>query len=723
MPSFVQPAQRALRHAELALVPALLLLCGIQDGSATNPPQAPKQSDAKDTPREEQKTKAGLILNSPGAQNGYTLLNPMNAKTTYLIDMDGHVVRTWKSDASSMHAAYLLPNGNLLRVAQLAGEDRAFGAAPGAAGRVQEFSWDGELEWDFKFSNEKQFPHHDVCKLPNGNILFVVWEKVSAADSIAAGRKKELVSNFLLVDSVIEIKPTGKTTGEVVWEWRLMDHLVQDNDPAAANYGDVAAHPELVDFNFVEQPMGPMPGFNPGPGASAKVADSTAKGADPATKSDDARRKEELQKLQTIGYVGTPASRNQRVNPDWTHVNSIDYNAELDQIVLSVHELSEIWIIDHATTTEEARGHTGGKRGKGGDLLYRWGNPRVYRAGDTKSQTLFAQHNAHWIPRGLKGEGHLLIFNNGNRRPGGDHSSVDEIVPPIDENGGYVLDKGRPYGPTGPVWTYSSPKKSDFYAFFISGAHRLPNGNTFVCSGPQGTLFEVTPEGEMVWKYVNPVKGSPGPGFPIGAFAGHGPEAGELVPSMLRDMLALTTDQGAKLDAMQKKVTAAIDQALNEEQRKILREPTGPQQLQPPGQIASLAIQARMKLTPDQRRAISELQKQVDAEITSVLTDDQRKQLDEMKNGLARGFGGGPPGGGPPGGGPPGGGPPGFGPPGFGPPGGPGAGGNPFGPRGFPANAVFRAYRYAANHPALVGKDLAPGKTVEELQPKAPESK
>jgi hypothetical protein len=137
----------------------------------------------------------------------------MNKKTAYLIDMDGHVVNKWESEHNSMHAAYLLNNGHLFRVAMLAGEDRAFGGGPGSAGRIQEFLWNGAVVWDFKFHNDKQFPHHDAVKMPSGNVLLVVWDKKTPEEAIAAGRKKELVSNYLLPDSVVEIKPTGKTTG------------------------------------------------------------------------------------------------------------------------------------------------------------------------------------------------------------------------------------------------------------------------------------------------------------------------------------------------------------------------------------------------------------------------------------------------------------------------------------------------------------------------------
>ena len=78
---------------------------------------------------------------------------------------------------------------------------------------------------------------------------------------------------------------------------------------------------------------------------------------------------------------------------------------DLDQIIFSVHNFSRFWIIDHSTSTAEAAGHKGGKSGKGGDILYRWGNPRGYAAGTKKDQTLFAQHNVHWIRKGLPGRG------------------------------------------------------------------------------------------------------------------------------------------------------------------------------------------------------------------------------------------------------------------------------------------------------------------------------
>ena len=196
----------------------------------------------------------------------------------------------------------------------------------------------------------------------------------------------------------------------------------------------------------------------------------------------EAQNHSNLNALRSIGYLGSPAANgNKGVIPDWTHVNAVAYNAEFHQIMLTAHSFNEFWIIDHSTTTAEAAGHAGGRSGKGGDLLYRWGNPQAYRAGTTADQRLFAQHDAHWIPAGRPGAGHVLVFNNGLGRPGGSYSSVDEIVLPVDARGRYVRESGAAYGPKEPVWRFTAPKRTDFFASIMSGAQRLPNGNTLVC--------------------------------------------------------------------------------------------------------------------------------------------------------------------------------------------------------------------------------------------------
>ncbi|HEV3119655.1 MAG TPA: aryl-sulfate sulfotransferase [Gemmataceae bacterium] len=431
-------------------------------------------------------------VNDPRALRGYTLFAPLESKETYLIDMEGRVVHSWQTDSTPGMDARLLENGHLLRPETVGGFRPEF--SPGAGGRVQELAWDGKVVWDFTWHGKNQIAHHDVCKLPNGNVLMIVSERKYSKEALAAGRKPELLgAGYLLPDCVVEVKPTGATTGAVVWEWHLWDHLVQDHAPERANYGNVAAHPELIDVNFGEGAMIDLGGND-----------------------DDA-----IKKLQSLGYVGA-SPPGKKLLRDWTHTNSVAYHAALDQVMLSVSGFSEIWIIDHSTTTAQAVGHRGGRYGKGGDLLYRWGNPQAYRAGAAVAQQLGRQHDAHWIPRGLPGEGHVLLFNNGRGRPGPDgrYSSVDEIVLPVDREGHYTLKPGAAYGPDKPVWSYSAPRKSDLFAPIMSSAQRLSNGNTLVCSG-RGIIFEVTADKQTVWSYVNPV----GSGPAIAGGAGDGPWA------------------------------------------------------------------------------------------------------------------------------------------------------------------------------------------------------
>jgi len=162
-------------------------------------------------------------------------------------------------------------------------------------------------------------------------------------------------------------------------------------------------------------------------------------------------------------------------------------------------------VIDHSTTTQEAAGHNGGNSGKGGDILYRWGNPQAYLGEDVNDQAFFNQHDAQWIETGSPGEGNILVFNNGNNRPDGKYSSVEEIVPPVDDNGNYAFTPGSTYGPEEPTWIYQVGNSKDFYSPRVSGAQRLPNGNTLICNGVNGIFFEVTADKEIIWQYTNPL--------------------------------------------------------------------------------------------------------------------------------------------------------------------------------------------------------------------------
>ncbi len=392
----------------------------------------------------------GLIQNDSLAFNGYTLFAPAASMQTYLIDNCGNVVNTWESEYRPGEVAYLLENGNLLRACRLA-SGTFFGG--GIGGRIEMHNWEGELVWWYNYNTDQYHQHHDLEYLPNGNILLTAWEYHAEEEAIEMGRDPATVNEALWATQIIELKPIGTEEAEIVWKWHLWDHLIQDYDSTKANYGVVADHPELLDINFTQS-----------------------------------------------GGGGGPFG-----NLDWIHANSVDYNPELDQIIISSRHLSEFWVIDHSTTAEEAAGHTGGNAGKGGDILYRWGNPQAYQRGTASDQTTFRQHDVHWIPEGLPDAGKVMIFNNGQGRPGGSYSSIDIIELPIEADGNYTLLPDEIYGPSELYWTYEANPPPSFYSSFISGAQRLPNGNTLICEGARGRFFEVDMAGNTHWTYVSPV--------------------------------------------------------------------------------------------------------------------------------------------------------------------------------------------------------------------------
>jgi hypothetical protein len=388
----------------------------------------------------------GLFQNDAAAFNGYTLFQPLANTNIYLIDNCGEQVHSWTTGLTPGNSVYLLENGDILRPCKI---NNGTFSGGGSGGFLERRDWAGQVLWSYNYSNSLYHQHHDIELLPNGNILVIAWEMMSNADAIAAGRNPLYLNNNLWPDKIVELQPLGVDSAVLVWEWHATDHLVQDFDNTKANYGVVADNPQLINFNFVNG-------------------------------------------------NGT--------NSDWLHLNGIDYNAALDQIIMSNHNFSEIWIIDHSTTTAQAASDSGGDMGKGGDLLYRWGNPQAYNRGTITDKKLFSQHDAQWIPDSLPDGGKLMVFNNGLNRPAGNNSSIDIINPSVDLSGNYLFATNNTYLPDTLDWTYMDA--GNFYSSNISGTQRLGNGNTLICEGNGangGHFFEVDRSGQKVWDYINPV--------------------------------------------------------------------------------------------------------------------------------------------------------------------------------------------------------------------------
>lgn len=371
----------------------------------------------------------------------YTLFAPLGSKTTYLINADGEQVHSWESQYLPGPTSYLLSTGNLLRSTQRAHPVLNVG---GSGGGLELLDWEGNQLWEIPLITEKSIQHHDIEVMPNGNIMAMLWDIKSREEAIAAGMDPAIVpADGVWSERIIEI---NINTSEIVWQWDSWNHVVQNFDAEKPNYGDVSDSSK-INLNYYR-------------------FDRELKG-------------------------------------DWLHFNSLAYNSALDQIMVVPHLYSELWVIDHGTTTEEAEGLAG-------DLLYRWGNPSAYGVGSRDNAQLQGGHNAHWIQPDNP-ESKVLIFNNGTAETG---SSVLELALPVDASTGKYLKDDPAFGPQAPAWSFSATP-NEFYSPILSTSQRLPNGNTLILNGRSGVIFEVTGNKKVVWKYLIPGKD----GLPVLAYS------------------------------------------------------------------------------------------------------------------------------------------------------------------------------------------------------------
>ena len=408
-----------------------------------------------------------VFYNKAKAFNGYTLLTPFQSEKTFLIDMEGEVVHTW----SLGNNPRLLENGNLM--------DR------GDGGSFVEMDWDGKIAWDYRDPRPNYNAHHDFVRTFNKKLnkfttMYIANKSVTQEMAIAAGADPKRDYSGAQVDCIVEVDMAGN----VIWEWWPFDHVCQDIDPSKNNY------------------IGEGKTFADWPG-----------------------------KLN-INLPGRPLRR------DWLHFNSMDYNEELDHVVANSVQ-GEFYVADHGGTFIEGDPEKSIALAAGpkGDFLYRFGDPARYEQGDpprvledwtastTGHKQIGGSHDIQWIRPGLPGAGHFLLFNNGQYlMESTNQSTILEINPFFDSN---KIDTGKYVNPPDAgyfsyrahrdthkhaknmsnqiLWWYGSKSNQGFFSHIGSGAQRLPNGNTLICSMTEGHIFEITSEGELVWEYVNPV--------------------------------------------------------------------------------------------------------------------------------------------------------------------------------------------------------------------------
>jgi len=248
----------------------------------------------------------GVLLKKEGVGEGYSLIAPPGCNATHLIDNDGYIVHKWIFKKRSGKAAYILPNGNLLHAVRSTSAD--------VGSTLQELTWDGEIVWEYSTDQTTQRMHHDFERLPNGNTLVTVWERIPREEYVAAGRNPDTVpNNEMWVDAIHEIKPTGTDSGNVVWRWSAWNYPIQDFDKTRANYGDPSEHPYRIDLNQLREDTG---AFN---------------------------------KLS-----------------DWLHINAVSYDPRRDEIMLSSQALSELWVVSRKTGKWVYRWGNPRRYGKGG---------------------------------------------------------------------------------------------------------------------------------------------------------------------------------------------------------------------------------------------------------------------------------------------------------------------------------------------------------------------
>lgn len=399
-------------------------------------------------------------------QPGYLLIHEVGdrgdmqkSQRTFLMDDCGNIAHEWHTPDRHPEAtvAYLLPDGNLLKTTCKHSWIVMDGKFPiGSNGWVSIVAPDSTVLWQWQhFDLGREAVHHDIEPMPNGNILAISYVIVPVEDAHAFGWRQQRTRKTIVLDKIYELKPnleTGAT--EIVWEWSTRDHLVQDTDPSLPDYGNPADHPERIDINWLQ-----------------------------------------------IGQA-------QFNSGQLFHANSVSYNEDDDVILLSTALYSEIWAIDHSTTTAEAKTSSGGRYGKGGDLIWRFGNPQTHGQGAPEDQVLYWQHDAHFITDDKPHTGDVLVFNNGMKRSAsgtpepeqicmglitGAYSDVLELQLPRDDNGRIVFGQEPRV-----TWAFNSDGKTDFYSPFMSGAQRLDNGNTLMCQSWDKRIVEVTPSGEIV---------------------------------------------------------------------------------------------------------------------------------------------------------------------------------------------------------------------------------
>ena len=410
--------------------------------------------------------------NSAKTYTGYTLFG--SGGTTYLIDMEGHVIHSWKIGTNPRFTE----GGTLLD---------AVGGDPSNSNVWKELDWSGNVVWTYTEKRTGYSPHHDFVKIYNpilkdSTFMYIANKSYTNAQCLAKGAS--LANNSgkaysgVQLDVVVEVNRAGK----VIWEWAFFDHVVQDYDATiTATYGVIKNTPGRININMTGNPL-----------------------------------KSDWLHCNSMDYNET-----------------LD-----QVVINSVHGEFYVIDHGNTFLPNDSAGSVALAASSKGDFLYRFGDPAKYAQGTSPSfssnpekttagtKQIGGAHDIQWIKPGLPGEGNFLVFNNGqNLFELTPQSYIFEINPYLNSSkattSAYVnpplakydtvsspdnnLMKEKKYISRQVEWRYSSKNNTSFYSTIGSSAQRLPNGNTLVCAMNSGHFFEVCPaDTSIVWEYINP---------------------------------------------------------------------------------------------------------------------------------------------------------------------------------------------------------------------------
>ena len=397
----------------------------------------------------------GTTIYDPArAWSGFTVLSPLQTQAAVVIDMNGKVVKQWEGFSNSAGGpSRVLPNGDVI------------GAAGARQGRQESFElvqrdFAGNVVWRLDRNEEiatndgktqqSLRQHHDWQRedFPAGYYSPDFMPARSGSNTLVLAhtdRRVPGIADALLQDDrIIEVSPKG----EIVWQWSAGDHIDELGFDARAR----------------ESIRGARAGGAGGAGR-AGAAGRAGRGA------------------------AAPAAF------DWLHLNSATYlgpNRWFDagdkrfapnNVIVSSREASLIAII-----------------ARDGSIVWRLG-PNFLESDATRAiGQIIGQHHAHFIPKGLPGAGNLLVFDNGGSSGYGEPSGIAPRG-----TGVYARANSRvlEIDPVtlALVWSYTAG--AQFFSTNISGAQRLPNGNTLITEGAGGRVFEVTSDRQIVWEFMN----------------------------------------------------------------------------------------------------------------------------------------------------------------------------------------------------------------------------